>query len=106
MFVMLALTLSSALAEPENTEGTGTSVQAILDGGPDIPSVSAVVMDINSGAILYAKNPTQKQQPSSLTKLMTAYVCLNELGLGNSISCSAGAASQDFPILKPNPLRA
>lgn len=97
MFVMLALTLSSALAEPENTEGTGTSVQAILDGGPDIPSVSAVVMDINSGAILYAKNPTQKQQPSSLTKLMTAYVCLNELGLCNSISCSAGAASQDFP---------
>lgn len=54
-------------------------------------------MDINSGSILYSKNETMAQQPSSLTKIVTALVSLENLKLTDSITCSIEAASQNFP---------
>lgn len=69
----------------------------VTDGGPEITSASAVVMDINSGAVLYAKNPTAAHQPSSLTKLVTALVCAEKLSMNSPVIFSSNASSQDFP---------
>lgn len=44
--------------------------------GPHIYSESGIVMDIDSGAILYAKNIDDKHYPASITKVMTALVAL------------------------------
>lgn len=73
------------------------SYTPILSNGPEINVGNAIVMDINSGAVLYAKNPTGKIQPSSLTKLVTAAVSIDKLDLNSSVSVSTSAASQDFP---------
>ena len=69
----------------------------ISDGGPEIASKSAVLMDVNTGALLYAKNADETGQPSSLTKLLTAYIAFSELEAGSSLSISAEAAKQNFP---------
>lgn len=39
--------------------------------GPQIEAESAIVMEANTGAILYAKNIEAKQYPASITKMMT-----------------------------------
>ena len=50
-----------------------------LQGWPQGPAVyaqSAVVMDMKSGAILYAKKPDEQHYPASITKLLTTLVAL------------------------------
>ena len=44
--------------------------------GPSVYAGGAVVMDVNSGAILYAKNMDGKYYPASITKLLTTLVAL------------------------------
>ena len=40
---------------------------AILSGGPTIDSSTAIVMEVNSRAVLYSKNSTTQAEPISLT---------------------------------------
>ena len=49
--------------------------------GPGVDSESAIVMDADTGAILYAKNIDDQHYPASITKVLTALVALenNEL---------------------------
>lgn len=49
--------------------------------GPQIYSEAGIVMDMDSGAILYAKNIDNPHYPASITKILTALVALenNEL---------------------------
>ena len=44
--------------------------------GPQIYSESGIVMDMDTGSILYAKNIDDKHYPASITKVMTALVAL------------------------------
>lgn len=97
-FALLINGFFSVAAADETVSGSSYDpTLPISDGGPEITSASAVVMDVNSGAVLYAKNPTKALQPSSLTKLVTALVCFDELSLNSPVVFSANAASQDFP---------
>lgn len=45
--------------------------------GPQIYSESGIVMDTDSGAILYAKNIDDQHYPASITKVLTALVVFN-----------------------------
>ena len=44
--------------------------------GPHVYANSAIVMEMNSGAILYGKKINDKHYPASITKLLTALVAL------------------------------
>ena len=44
--------------------------------GPRVYGNSAIVMDMDSGAVLYAKKPDERHYPASITKLLTALVAL------------------------------
>ncbi|WP_440996211.1 D-alanyl-D-alanine carboxypeptidase family protein [Arhodomonas sp. SL1] len=53
---------------------------------PDPPSVAAesyILMDYHSGRVLAERNPGQRRDPASITKLMTAYTVFKELEAGN-----------------------
>ncbi len=89
ILILCMLTLSFGIA--------ADAPSPICEGGPEIASKSAVVMDVNTGALLYAKNAGESGQPSSLTKLLTAYIVLNELEPGGMLQVSAQAAKQNFP---------
>lgn len=47
------------------------------DDLPIVSAESAVVTDMESGVTLFSKNPNQRLQPASITKLMTALVALD-----------------------------
>ena len=46
--------------------------------GPNIYSESGIVMDMDSGAILYAKKIDDQHYPASITKILTAVVAFGE----------------------------
>jgi D-alanyl-D-alanine carboxypeptidase (penicillin-binding protein 5/6) len=54
---------------------------------PAIDATGYLLIDMDSDAVLAAKDPGQQLEPASLTKIMTAYVVFNELR-GGSISPS------------------
>lgn len=61
--------------------------------GPDITAAAAVLVDRDSGSILYEKNAFRRRDPASTTKIMTAILAL-ELGrLDDVVKVSAYAAS-------------
>ncbi|MFA5967056.1 MAG: D-alanyl-D-alanine carboxypeptidase family protein [Patescibacteria group bacterium] len=52
-------------------------VRDVLYPDPVIDSTSAVLMDLDTGKILYAKDPDKQMAIASITKIMTALVVLN-----------------------------
>lgn len=67
-----------------NMEVTSNSVEG-WPSGPHIYSESGIVMDMDSGAILYAKNIDDQHYPASITKVMTALVALENYELNETI---------------------
>jgi len=69
---------------------------------PQITAQTYVLMDYNSGAILTALNPDQRQYPASLTKMMTSYVVGTALKQGkihneDMVTISETAWGRNFP---------
>lgn len=59
---------------------------------PVIEAKSVIIVDFDSGAVLYEKNSNEKLQIASITKLMTAIVALEEGNLDDIITISNKAA--------------
>lgn len=59
--------------------------------GPEIQGASAIVMDINSGAILYEKNVHEKRYPASITKILTTLLGIEECELDEKVFFSHDA---------------
>jgi D-alanyl-D-alanine carboxypeptidase (penicillin-binding protein 5/6) len=53
-----------------------------LTDAPEIVSQAAVLLDAETGAVLYSKNPHDEISPASLTKLMTIHLVLKEVNAG------------------------
>lgn len=54
--------------------------------GPQVYADSAIVMDMKSGAILYAKKADEKHFPASITKLLTVLVALENAELTDKVT--------------------
>jgi D-alanyl-D-alanine carboxypeptidase len=77
------------------TETTTTS-QASSDPWPEAPSISAesaILMDADSGAVLYEKDAHAKAYPASTTKIMTALLAIENCSLEDTITFSRAAAN-------------
>jgi len=68
------------------TNDTDTTVEA-----PTITATAAVVYDVESGLVLYNKNMDRHMYPASITKLMTALLCINTLSPEETITFSENA---------------
>lgn len=66
---------------------TGVSVSA--DEKVDIVGKSAIVVDEETGDVLYEKDPQLKEFPASITKIMTALVVLDHKQLTDTVEFSA-----------------
>lgn len=60
---------------------------------PTVTAKSAVVLDADSGKIVYAKNSHYKRDPVSTTKLLTALVALDHLELNDKVTVTKTAAN-------------
>lgn len=59
--------------------------------GAQVEAESAILIDMDTGAILYAKNIDQKQYPASITKIMTTLLALEKGNLSDVVKFSANA---------------
>ena len=57
------------------------SVEAMVD--LELTSKSAILIDANSGAILYEKDKDKELKPASVTKIMTLLLCYDAIKAGN-----------------------
>lgn len=58
---------------------------------PSISADSAIVMDMQSGTILYEKNMDKKQYPASITKIMTGLIAIENSSLSETVTYSYDA---------------
>lgn len=56
--------------------------------GPAITAESAILMEVNTGAILYAKNIHKKSFPASTTKLLTCLIVMEQGNLDDTVTFS------------------
>lgn len=61
---------------------------AVSEEKPDLQAQAAIVMDANTGDILYGKNIHQKREPASTTKIVTCMLALEYLDPGEKITVS------------------
>lgn len=59
--------------------------------GPAISAESAILMDVNTGVILYAKNIHKKSYPASTTKILTCLLAIENGNLDDIVSFSHDA---------------
>lgn len=60
---------------------------------PSISAESAIVMDVQSGTILYEKNMDKKQYPASITKVMTGLLAIENSSLSETVTYSRNAVT-------------
>jgi serine-type D-Ala-D-Ala carboxypeptidase (penicillin-binding protein 5/6) len=53
-----------------------------IPGAPQVDARSYILVDYQTGKVLAANNATERMEPASLTKLMTAYIVFHELSVG------------------------
>ena len=56
--------------------------------GPELGSEGAILLELNSGAVLYSKNAAEKLYPASITKIMTALVVIEHTELYDKVTFS------------------
>ncbi|HET7314254.1 D-alanyl-D-alanine carboxypeptidase family protein [Salinisphaera sp.] len=60
-----------------------TAADLPIPSAPSLGAKSYILVDYNSGQVLAAKNPDQRIEPASITKLMTCYIIFDEIKKGN-----------------------
>lgn len=97
-----AATTDSTQTEEEDRETQRQNCYAIapdsnsvenLPQGPATYADSAIVMDMNSGAVLYSKQIEKKHYPASITKLLTTLVALDNAELTDTVEFSQDSIS-------------
>lgn len=76
----------------ETTDVQGTDSEAVWPSGPkksSITAASAIVMDVDTGAILYDKKMDTKHYPASITKIMTTLLALENSSMDEIVTYSA-----------------
>lgn len=94
------LCMQSMVVQAEVVQVPATEVESVYDQavqsnqlenwaqGPQIYSESGIVMDMDSGAILYAKNIHDQHYPASITKILTGLAALEHTQLTDKVKFS------------------
>ena len=97
LFLIIFSYIFPVFADEEDLENsidfssiTSSSSEIITE--PSINSRAAIVLDRNSGIILYGKNENEKRKMASTTKIMTAIVVIENANLESIVTISQKAA--------------
>ncbi len=94
ILIVLLFSLSTVYAQPEGIDGnteqlnTETSKEVIAAMSPHV-----LLVDMNTGMVLYSKNASEKVYPSTLTNIMTALLVLENCNLEELVTASETALS-------------
>ena len=81
LIFVIFLPFSVHSAHADDTETVNSWPQA-----PSVYGASAILMDADSGAILYASNAHERLYPASITKIMTGLLAIENLNLNDTIT--------------------
>lgn len=73
------------------TTGQSAHAEENWPAAPDIAAPSAIVMEADTGAILYEKDIHAQNYPASITKIMTTLLALEKCSLSDTITLSYDA---------------
>ena len=76
---ILCLTLSPASAHHRGHRGHGSMPAGATEPGKD----AALILDGETGRVLYARNEAAERHPASLTKMMTLYLLFEAMKRGD-----------------------
>lgn len=79
--------------EEETSSPDNTQISASWPQGPELSSESALLLEDETGTILFSKNPSMSVQTGSPVKIMTALVALENSSLTDSVTVTATGAS-------------
>ena len=92
--LLLAPSLSvRAALDTDEVDDIIASIPKDWPEAPEIEAEAAILIDAESGEILYAKNATKKMYPASTTKLMTALLTLENASLQDIVKFSSKAVT-------------
>lgn len=99
MLNCLVFTVSASVDEGINDEGNKTDNDSIGANSLEINAKSAVLMDAETGTVLYTKNASEALPPASVTKIMTLLLVAEaidsgSISLDDKVYVSANAASK------------
>ena len=83
-----------------NEVSTDTSVS--WPQAPDITCESAILVDADTGSILYEKDAHRKCYPASTTKILTGLLTIENCNLSDTLTFSTAAANSINPIEDAN----
>lgn len=91
-----ATALADITGTPATDEATGSAGQTLADTyhwptAPQISAEGAILIEAETGAVLFEKNATERFYPASTTKLMTALLALENAALGETVTVSHNA---------------
>jgi len=91
------LTLNALAASNDTTTKSDVkrdeeySINSSWPEGPSVTAESAILMDVNTGTILFEKNPHEQLYPASITKILTTLVALENSSLSDTVTFSKNA---------------
>ena len=94
-----SLTADEPEAEREKERQAGYEIEPDTNGlegwpqGPAVYADSAIIMEMNTGAVLYGKQADVKHYPASITKLLTTLVALENSELTDDVLFSDDSIS-------------
>lgn len=91
--VLAALLVSTTWAAPMPA-GAATAGTAVPEP-PPLQAEAASLVDVDSGRMLYAKDPGRRLPPASTVKILTALVVLEHVRLEETITVSPAAAAAE-----------
>ena len=103
LFASDGLTVSATTIKEENiayNQSLAVQSNAVANWptGPVISAESAILMDADTGAILYAKNIHQKEYPASTTKILTTLIASERCSMDEIVDFSYDAVHDDYLI--------
>ena len=102
LFASDGLTVSATTIKEENiayNQSLAVQSNAVANWptGPVISAESAILMDADTGAILYAKNIHQKEYPASTTKILTTLIASERCSMDEIVDFSYDAVHDIDP---------
>lgn len=95
IFIIILILINSLIfanySYAETSGSTTDSKTTTISPNFTIHSEGAVLMDANSGALLYGKNENEKLYPASTTKIITAILAIENCNLTDKITASYDA---------------
>ena len=86
------LSPGSVAGRPSARRGPSADLARFEAGAGELSAASALLMDADAGAILFARNHREQRPPASTTKIMTALLILEEERLDDLVVISERAA--------------